>query len=221
MQDFETEEQQIEALKTWWKENGTFLLLGLGLGAAVIFGWRYYVSEQQSHAMQASDMYIALQQQVSTQKLDDAGLAKAQQLKDEFSDTPYAPLASLMLAKHAYENGNVDEAISKLEWVVGNADEVAVEHIAKLRLIRVLLSQKQYERAEALLLEQHPPAFDARYEELKGDLYVAKGEPEQARIAYDKAISEQGAGTSQWLRLKRKDLGDSKLQDSAQAEPST
>lgn len=220
MQDFETEEQQIEALKRWWNENGTSLLLGLSIGAAGILGWRYYVTEQQVHATQASDMYNTLQQQVATQRLSDDVLAKAQQLNDEYSDTPYASLATLMLAKHAYENGNADDAISKLEWVAAHADEVAIKHIAQLRMVRILLGQKQYERVETLLLEDHPAAFEARYEELKGDLYVAKGELEQARIAYDKAIREQGAGTSQWLRLKRKDLGDSELQQAVQVEPS-
>ena len=37
-----TEEEQVEAIKTWWKANGTSVIVGVVLGVAVIFGVRYW-----------------------------------------------------------------------------------------------------------------------------------------------------------------------------------
>ena len=59
----------------------------------------------------------------------------------------------------------------------------------------------------AILNMKHAPAYDAQYEELKGDLYSAQGDIAQARLAYDKAIELQGIAASKWLRLKRQNLG--------------
>jgi len=98
-----------------------------------------------------------------------------------------------------------------LRWASENSTESDVQHVAKLRLARILIAQKKYDEAEAALLIDHPAGFTAGYEELKGDLYVAKGEIAQARVAYDKAINAAGGDASRWLRLKRQDLGSSDL----------
>jgi predicted negative regulator of RcsB-dependent stress response len=37
---YTTEDQQVEALKRWWKENAKSILLGVALGLAAVFGWR-------------------------------------------------------------------------------------------------------------------------------------------------------------------------------------
>jgi predicted negative regulator of RcsB-dependent stress response len=94
-----------------------------------------------------------------------------------------------------------------LRWASQNATETDIQHVANLRLARLLIAEQNYDEAETLLLAQHPAGFDAGYEELKGDLYVARGEIGQARTAYDKAIKAADGSPSRWLRLKRQDLG--------------
>lgn len=220
MQDFETEEQQIEALKKWWNNNATSLILGLGIGALSLGGWSYYVKAENEHRIQASDIYISIAKQVEANNVDDENIIKADQLVKEYADTPYAALSSLTLAAYEYNRSNIDEAISRLHWASEHAQEEEIKHIARLRLANILVSQKKYDDALVWLFSKHPAAFNARYEELKGDVFVAKGEIEQARIAYDKAI-EQSGSTSRWLRLKRQDLGSSELKNSATFEPST
>ena len=219
MQDFETEEQQLEALKKWWKENATSLILGLGIGVLSLGGWTYYVESKHEHSVQASDIYISITSQVLANNVDDENMKKADQLVAEYADTPYASLSSLSLATYEFNKGNIDDAISRLQWVSGHAQDEGVKHIAQLRLASILLSQKKYDEVEAWLSSEHPASFNSRYEELKGDMFVGKGEIEQARIAYDKAI-EQSGSSSRWLKLKRQDLGSSELQKSAVVEPS-
>ena len=106
---------------------------------------------------------------------------------------------------------NADEYIALQRQAIAQNPECGNSHY---NLAVALMGQKQYDEAEAILLASHPAGFDAGYEELKGDLYLAKGEIAQARVAYDKAINAAGGGASRWLRLKRQDLGSSDLDNS-------
>jgi predicted negative regulator of RcsB-dependent stress response len=209
MEDYETEEQQIDAIKKWWNENGTALLVGLGIGVAALSGWNYYTEKKYEHSIEASEMYTSIMARVESNLVDEGVSAKANKLVAEYTDTPYASLSSLALAKYEFKKGNFDAAVSHLKWVAAHGLETEVQNVARLRLARVLLDQKKYDEVETWLLSEHPAAFDARYQELTGDLYVALGEIEQARVAYDKALRLEDANASQWLRLKRQDLGAS------------
>ncbi len=207
MQDYETEEQQLEALKKWWHENGTSLIVGLGLGVAILFGGRYYINMQSEHRASAGDLYFMVADQVNKNN-EQGALETTARLTSEYQDTPYAALAALIMARFEFEQGNPAEATSQLEWVINNAEQIELQNIARLRLARVHLGNAEYDAAEVLLSADHPTAFNAAYEELKGDVYVLRGRLAEARIAYDKAIEAMGNNTSAWLRLKRQDLGN-------------
>ncbi len=207
MNEYETEEQQIEALKKWWKENGTSLIVGLFVGVSALFGWRYYVDQANTHAVQASDLYMQVMQSAALQTVDDKTIDLNNKLINEYSDTPYAALSSLALAKSEYEKDNVEAATAQLELAVKHASDDIIKQIASLRLAHIYIEQKKYEEASTMLNMAHDAAYDAQYEELRGDLHMAKGDIAQARIAYDKAINLQGVAASKWLKLKRQNLG--------------
>ncbi len=205
MQEYETEEQQIEALKKWWKENSSSLLIGLAIGLAAIAGWKTFTDYTRDHSQQASDMYIAVNEQVKQNNFTDKN--KLESLTSEYKDTPYAALAALSVAKYYYEKGEVEAAIKQLQWAEQNTDVEETRHIARLRLATVYIADSRLEQAEALLNQAYPAEFTARYEELKGDLYVAMGDDQQARAAYDKAILAQGLTVTPWLKMKRNNVG--------------
>ncbi len=207
MNEYETEEQQVEALKKWWKENGTSIMAGLLIGVSALFGYRYYDDQNNIHAVQASDMYMQVMQSAALKTIDDKTININNALINDFSDTPYAALSSLVLAKAEYEKGNIDLAVTQLELAVKHASDDVIKQIASLRLVRVYIEQKNYAAALAILKSKHDAVYDAQYEELKGDVYNATGETAQARMAYDKAISLQGLSAGKWLRLKRENLG--------------
>jgi len=214
MEEFESEDQQIEAIKKWWKENGASLLLGLGIGVGALLGWREYLAYQTSHSAEASDLYQIVQAQVVNNSTNDIDINKADILRNDYADTPYAALASMAQAKYEYEKGDAESAIMYLRWASENAAEVDVQHVASLRLARILIAEEKYDEAETILLADHPAGFTAGYEELKGDLYAARGDAAQARVAYDKAINAAEGSPSRWLILKRQDLGNGDLDNS-------
>ena len=209
MNEYETEDQQVEALKKWWKENGTSLITGLLVGVTALFGWRYYVDQNHVHAVQASDIYMQVMQSATLNTVNDKTIDLHNTLINDYSDTPYAALASLILAKSEYEKDNVEAAATQLGLAAKHAGDEVIKQIANSRLASIYIEQEKYEAALTLLTMSHDAVYDAQYEELKGDLYMAKGDTEQARIAYDKAINLQGFAASKWLKLKRQNLGAS------------
>ena len=213
MNEYETEDQQVEAVKKWFKENGSSLVVGVLVGASALFGWRYYNDHLHVHALQASNIYMQLMQSTILDKVDDTTLEINNRLINEYSDTPYASLSSLALAKVEYEKGNHDAAIAQLELAVKNATDEILKHTANLRLASIHIEQKQFDQAATLLKLPHDPAFAAKYEEMRGDMYVAKGARDEARAAYDKAIELYGAGASRILQLKRQSLGSANTSD--------
>ncbi|MDH5711118.1 MAG: tetratricopeptide repeat protein, partial [Gammaproteobacteria bacterium] len=99
MQDFETEDQQVEALKNWWKENASSLLIGLAIGGATIGGWSWYKETQYHHGVDASDMYVSVLAQAENSPGGISDTATVDKLVVGYSDTPYAALSMLALAK--------------------------------------------------------------------------------------------------------------------------
>jgi predicted negative regulator of RcsB-dependent stress response len=172
------------------------------------------VAEKNNHAVAASDMYMQVAQYVIVNGVDEKVADLNTQMVNNFSDTPYAAITSLIISKKEYESGNLEQAITQLEWVYQHAGTEEIKQVAALRLSRILLEQKKYDAALTYLNATHDAAFDAVYEELKGDVYVAKGQISHARLAYDKAIKlKDNAG--KWLELKRRDLGNVAVAESS------
>ena len=71
MEHYETEEQQVEAIKRFWKENGTAIIVGAVLGLGGLWGWRYYNDEQIAAKEQAS---AAFESQTAALLAEDANL---------------------------------------------------------------------------------------------------------------------------------------------------
>jgi len=201
--DYETEEQQLEALKKWWKENSTNVIGGIFLGAAAILGWRYYGNVQTEHMLQASSIY----EQVKTSAINNAELDQQQirvnNLMAEYADTPYASLSAFAFTKQLLQNNDAVKAQQQLDWVIQHGDEESFKVIARLRQARLFFMAKQFDQALTLLSTEYPVSFTALYEELKGDIYLAQGKQIQARAAYDKASLLADNKPSKWLRLKR------------------
>ncbi len=207
MNEYETEDQQVEAVKKWLKENLGSLVTGLGVGVLALGGWNYYVDQKNTHAFQAGALYMQAAQQMSISGVDETVIDLNNQLVNDFSDTPYAVLTALVIAKKEYDKGNVDETIAQLEWAGKHANSEELKQISVLRLSRVLIEQQRYDDAMSYLNQPHAAAFDAEYEELKGDVYAARGQLAEARTAYDKAIQQKG-NAGKWLQLKRQNLGN-------------
>ncbi|MDG4549305.1 MAG: tetratricopeptide repeat protein [Candidatus Contendobacter sp.] len=195
-----TDDERVEDLKKWWKENGASILIGVALCVIAIFGWRYWNSHRDAQAEAASLAYDAFVAAVEKPDADQAR-QRGQALATDFPQSPYAALAALRLAKLAVANGDAAAAGRQLEWVIGNARSDELRDIARLRLARVRLAAGQTTEAEKLLGGVATASLNAEREELKGDLYLAGNQPDQARTAYAAALAASGGNRLLQLKL--------------------
>ncbi|MGB1800794.1 MAG: YfgM family protein [Gammaproteobacteria bacterium] len=208
MSDYRTDEEQAEALKKWWSENGKFIMAGVVIGLGAIFGWRGYNTHLEQQALEASKLYE--QMIIASRDNDSENIAiYANRILDEYNSSTYATFATLMLAKQAAETGELAEAETHLRWVLSNSPQEEFEHIARLRLARVLIAADKLADAEKTLNTGDTGDFSARYEELRGDILVKQDKVDEARQAYEKAMLNSAGGNNPLVQMKLDDLGKS------------
>ena len=188
-----TDEERLDLIKKWWRENGSSIITGVVLGLAVLFGSKAWFSYQETNAQTASNIYVTLMSALET---GDA-LAVAEKtgvLVSEYGGTPYATLAALAMAKIKIEAGELNDAQAQLRWVLDNSKSEIFRDTARLRLARVLIAMEDLDAAEALLQEPvSGNAFDPLYTEVKGDVNIARGDIPAAHLAYQEALAATAA----------------------------
>lgn len=220
MASYASDEEQLEALKNWWKENGSSLITSVAIVLVVFFGARWWQDSRQATAEAASEIYDGIIQQIALVQdsgFDDATLAAMESsydtLRNDFPDSIYARFGALLLASVYAEQENYTQAEAELQWVMNNQElgfmksaEQEVFLIARVRLARVLIAQDRAQEALNLLSEVEPGTMAATYAEVQGDAYAQLGQAEQARAAYERAIN-LGPGNAGFIDLKMRGLG--------------
>lgn len=210
------DDEQLENIKRFWQDYGTPILVGSSIALAVFAGWRYWQQSKQDTASQAATSYQRTQE--AYQKLSLSADDKAantdlqregQKLIQEYSNTPYALNASLLLAKRAMDNKDLKEAEKQLRWVLTQPVDDGVKSIATLRLARLLVEKADNKGALDLLAKDTNAAFTPSREELRGDIFKAMGDVAGAQKAYQlaiKALAERNEPRP-LLEMKMADVG--------------
>lgn len=215
MEVYQSEEEQIEAIKKWWGENGTSIILGIALALSVVFGWKYWQSEQVTANEGASTAYEAVVEAIEGAELAAKGSLEdstvghlGSKLLEDHDGTTYSHLTALLLAKYSVDKGDLEGAAIHLQWAADNTDDVSIRMVAKVRLAKVLLAQDKADDALVVLNSESVSAFEASIEELKGDIYLSQDDTEKARSAYQKAAAaaDKDESPRQLLNLKLDDI---------------
>ena len=219
MSTFASDEEQIEALQKWWKENGNSLLIGVGIVLVVFFGGRAWQSARLDVTHTASDLYQQIADTViASPELEVETIGEMielnRQLRAEHGDTIYARFAALMMARLYVQQDNLDSAEEQLRWILDNPElgfmqkadpELALT--ARLRLARIQLAKGQYNEALTTLAVIDAGSMSGAYAEAQGDIYMAQGMTEEARSAYQSALDLAPAELP-LLQLKLENLGN-------------
>lgn len=189
---YQTDDEQLDALKKWWSDNGTSLLIIVAISIISVLGWQGWQKQKQQDISTASAIYqnmiVAAQGSngVLTNEQRTTASHLANTLKTEFSDSTYAKFAALYIAKFAVEADNFAEAEAALQWILNSGALQDVKLQAKVRLARVFYAQEKY--AEALAqLEGNASVYASAFEEVRGDILNAQGDYKGAGLSYQKA----------------------------------
>lgn len=191
MESYGTEEEQVEALRRWWNENGRSTIAIIVLALAGGFGWQAWQAREVGQQEQASELYQALLRAVDAPDTPQGaqGVELAEQLKSEFGGSHYAQFAALQLAAMAVGEGNLAEAEAQLRWVLGKASAGSdTAQIAQLRLARVLAASGDTEKALDILTSADPGPYGASYAVAQGDILLTAARRDEARDAYNQAM---------------------------------
>lgn len=186
------EQEQLDELKTWWKQYGNLVTaIAMAVSVAVV-GWQGWNWWQRNQSAQASAIYSAVEQASAQQ---DAKRVRelAGELIDKFSGTAYAGMAALLSARAQVEAGDAKGARLQLAWAAENARDEAMRDLARLRLAAVMLDEKAHDEALKQLAAEPAAAFAPRYAELRGDILSAQGKKAEAKAAYETALAKLDA----------------------------
>lgn len=206
MEIYDTEEEQVAAIKRWWKENGTSTIVGAIVGILLIGGWNFWQSYTRDKAVQASALYDQLLENTSKGK-NDSIQKITEKISAQYGSTAYATYANLILAKTKVGQNDLEAAKSIYEKLTQESDSVELRNIARIRLIRLLHSTGENEKGLELIAgadKASTQGFVSSYDELKGDLYVALDRLGEARTAYQSAL--RAGESSPLLQFKLDDI---------------
>ena len=206
MDDLLSEKEQIEKMRAWWSDYGMYVIGGIVLGAAILFGINYYQKQSVDAEIAASLLYDEVTEHVVAGNLEAATVA-AGKLDSEYGNSSYAAQSKLAMARLYMDKNRDQDAAEALNDLLAMKGSEHIKHIARVRLAKILLYQGKPEEVLELLEGQESAAFAARYAEELGDAYVALGRYDEARASYQAALAEGQQTVDQGLiQLKLMDL---------------
>ncbi|KTD04201.1 transmembrane protein [Legionella geestiana] len=204
---YRTEDEQIEAIKNFWKRYGNLITLVLSCVLLIAAGVRYWNWHTEKLQLQASATFERMMYAFSNHNNREVR-SYANTLVNEYGKSVYADGARLALAKLYVEKSQYDKAQEALEQVGAHSAMPALRQVAKIRLSRVLAAQKNWDKALAALAQLDDAAYLPEINELKGDIFASTGHYQQAVASYQEAIREvrtHGMGNL-FLEMKTNEL---------------
>jgi len=198
-----TDNERVEQLKLWWRENGWFLIGGVALGALALFGWNQYQAYRDHRYEEAGVLY----QTVKDAKDPVEANTVLQKMRSDFPRSAYTAQAGLLVASMLVVSAP-EHATEELTYVMEHTKDPELGMIARLRLARVLEYQKKYDDALKTLKVDKPGKFAGRLNEVRGDVEYERGNVEEARKAYLEAMVADGSELldRNLLQMKLNDL---------------
>ncbi len=188
MDAYVSEQEQVEQIRRWWKNNGSALLLGLALGVGGLGAYRYWDATQSARAESASQNYEQLIEMAAAQKLDDA-MKAGHAIIESYPDSVYAKLSGLLIAKMAVEKNDYAQAKAELQRILDSDGHSQLANVARERLARLLLAENKADEAFKQLEGIAVVNGEDSAAELRADVLAARGDASGARTKYLEALA--------------------------------
>lgn len=199
--------EQSELVQKWLRENGVSIIVGIAIGLVGIFGWQQWRNHQARNEADASQLYQQVQSAQASGKTDMATQLTDQLMKD-YAKSPFAVFAVSDRAKQQVEAKQLDKAEASLEWAESHATQPGLKALTQLRMAQVEMASDNGKAALATLDKIPADSYQGLSQELRGDVLVKLGRPDEARKSYQAAMSALGEEAPQRgaLQMKIDDL---------------
>lgn len=199
--------EQSELVQKWLRDNGVSIIAGIVIGLVGIFGWQQWRNHQARNESQASQLYQQMQIAQASGKPDTATQLTDQLMKD-YAKSPFTVFAVSDRARQQVQAKQLDKAEASLKWAESHATAPALKSLTLLRIAQVELARDNGKEALATLDRIPADSYQGLAQELRGDVLVKLGRPDEARKAYQAALSTLGKEAPQRgaLQMKLDDL---------------
>ena len=174
-----------ERVLNWLEENYKGLILGIIIGLSTLYGYKVYISSENTSQLELSRQYDLAIVQYNSGKIESI----LRFSKENIIQNPkniYTSLANLYSAKEMYAKSNYEEAYIFLDHIIIHSPDVEIKSLAKYRKAKLLIEQEAYNDAH-LLLGDKPDNY--QHLELKGDLYLIQKKYLEAIKHYNEALT--------------------------------
>lgn len=189
MTEYLTEQEQIQQLKTWLKQYGPTVILGILVALVITFGWRYWQERQTRLLQHASVAFDEMLSQRAENK-NSVAVSDAKSIVKTYPKTPYADMAAFMIARDAISKKDYSTALQSLHKVIDHSSTSPIREIARIRIARILIEENKLQEAFSILNTVDDPSFMGLINEVKGDAFLAKGDKASAKKAYQSALTQ-------------------------------
>ena len=196
----DTEDEQVEQIKKWWKSNGRQIIAGAVIGLAGIWGWNSYSSYQDQQLLEARALYL-------NYASDSSNVGAYEKLSEDFANSSYTDQATLLMAKNLFDEGNYSEALNLIEPLTEHSNSM-ISSSAILRLASIYLQTSQHDKALTLLKPYSDESFGGLVHNLMGDIYLDIGNKSKAQEHFSKALDAvtENSNLGQLIQIKLDDL---------------
>ena len=209
IEGYETEEQQVDAIKKWWSDNGTMLVVGAVIGLAGLWGWRYYGETVSTSQEQASTEFAQVLAKYDA-KGEEHSTTEMQTFIADNEGNSYATLAAMLLAKEAVQAGDFALAKTQLTDLLASNEYAPLNPVIELRLARVNAELGDYDAALTTLNNITEEGFLVKANQSKGAVYLKQGNIESARASFQAAVDASEGRVDPILQLQLDDLAIAK-----------
>lgn len=208
MNEIRTEDEQVEALKKWWKDNGTAIIVGLAIALSAVAGYKYWQKQKLNSAYKASAEYSQVIKQLHDEP-EEGDIKRAEALIQEHNSTVYAGFTAMTLAKVAVDNEDYDTALTHLNSALNLAKSAQLKPVINFRIAQIQYAKGNSDLALQTLGNIKDKGQEAQIKELQADIYNEKGDQAKALTLYKESITILGdeAKRNTSLQLKYKNLG--------------
>ncbi len=193
-----TEEEQIEAVKRWWSENGRATIFAILIGLSGSFGWQFLQEHNQEKREEAAREYWEfvefLEEDFISMEVSKPEI-RGDKLKSDFPKSNYSKFAAMHLSRIYVEADMLVRAEGELRWVISSSSkDDAIHQLAIIRLARVLASTKNSDQAIEILSSKEGMSFETLRATVLGDILWSLDNKEAAIKEYQKARNFSDGG---------------------------